>query len=128
MFLMTQFTLVAGIHMRGTLTAGRDTVMTRDTVSHNSTVIDSCCWNPGINTMAAIAFGGCYNMRSMFTGCDNIIVTTGTNTTDLIMIHRRRGYRNPGSGIAMTGFTDIRRLNMRSTLTRCPDIVMTGIA
>ena len=109
---MAQMTLVSGVNVCGTFTAGRDSVMTTDTVINKRCVVYRRRY-PGAHGVTGIAFIRCRYMGCAFTRCRNVIVTTATHTDNLRVVYGTGLNWNPGcSSWLMTGFTESSRINM----------------
>lgn len=54
--------------------------------------------NPTVGAMAGITFLGCRNMIGRLTAGNRVVMTTGTNTDGLRVIHRVGWKRSPSRG------------------------------
>lgn len=103
--------------------AGRSgAVVTAGAVGANGAVIE-IGRHPGGGGMTEITGVVAGHMARMLTGRSGAVVTTEAGAYHLVVIHSDRRYP---SGIAMTGLTHIRGLDMAGVLTRGRTAVMTG--
>ena len=84
---------------------------------------------PRITAMATVALGCRWNMVRGFAGCNDIVVTTGTGSKHLRVIHRVGCNRCPKRReFLMTGVTQVGGTNMRRGFTTGIGAIVTGTA
>ena len=70
------------------LATGSRTIMAAETIPIEGAVIGNTGRYPSHRRMTVIAFQRSHNMQSMFTTGNNTVMTTGTYTDHLVVIHR----------------------------------------
>ena len=80
-------TLIRGIDMSRSLTAGVHAVMTTNTVVDKRRVVYRNDRYPCRYRVAGITFQRGYNVRRALTGCDDVVMATAAHTNHLCMIY-----------------------------------------
>lgn len=115
---MTCIADIRAIDVISAFTAGRNAIVAGNTVTDKSCVINSSNLQPVSRVMAVITFQCRLNMACTFTLRNYVVVTTATDTDNLVVVHCAIGNRCPGcwSGL-MAGITKVSTVNVVNRLT-----------
>ena len=115
---MAAVTQIGGVDMSNALAAGLYAVVTGNALIRREACVVNGCGYPLLCAMAGITFRSCCNVRWTFAGCNDVVMTAGAHSNNLVVIHCTVGYRYPGRWMhQVTGVTHVGGIDMCCTFT-----------